>query len=63
MFGVGLGASEAFWQLVETVEGLRSQGRTTDAIASLLRRSPAQVEGVEILARKLREELERLVRS
>lgn len=63
MFGVGLGASEAFWQLAETVEGLRSQGRTTESIASLLQRSPAQVEGLEILARKLREELERLVRS
>ena len=63
MLGMGLGASETFWQLAETVEGLRSQGSSTDSIALLLQRSPAQVEGLEILARKLREELERLVRS
>jgi hypothetical protein len=51
-----------FWDLADIVEELRSRGLSTELIAAQVARSPAQVVGVEIIAGKVRDELERLVR-
>ncbi|HEX3611635.1 MAG TPA: hypothetical protein VHU88_08120 [Sporichthyaceae bacterium] len=62
MFGSDVGMSLPFWDLADIVEELRRSGLSTERIAAQVSRTPAQVVGVEIIAGKVRDELERLVR-
>jgi hypothetical protein len=62
VFGSDVGMSLPFWDLADIVEELRRSGLSTERIAAQVSRTPAQVVGVEIIAGKVRDELERLVR-